>query len=173
MPGTKSSLISENGKKWKEFLWALWGREEAVGRPRESSMEFSMNSTRIPCFYSFHILGFWARLWTIRRVLLLEKKKSDDHSSSVKSTFYKWRDYVVKRGHDFMQGVQRTSPVLPPFLWELGSQVPSRLGKCSSSQSWKHRKIRAVKKKNKGFITQRGFIPISALSLAEHQKVNS
>lgn len=49
----------------------------------------------------------------IRSILLLENK-SDNHSSSVKSTFYKWKDYDVKSRSDLMQAVWRTGPVLPP-----------------------------------------------------------
>lgn len=38
----------------------------------------------------------------IRSILLLENK-SDNHSSSVKSIFYKWKDYDVKSRSDLVQ----------------------------------------------------------------------
>lgn len=73
-----------------------------------------------------------------------------------------------------MQRVQRNQPSVPH---------PAGAGQSGGEQAWEmflfselkaqKNKSSQEKKKKKGFIAQRGFIPISSLSLAERQKVNS
>lgn len=154
MPGTKASLISENGKKWKEFCGLCEGeRRQWIGQ-KSQAWSPPLPSTGTPCFYSFHILGFWARFSVIRRVC--SERKSDDHSASVKSTFCKWRGCDVRRVSNLVQRVRRSQPSVPH---------PAGAGQSGAEQAWEmflfsefkaQKKKSSQEKKKKGFIAQRG-----------------